>query len=177
MADLVTGEQRDKLFHTFRQEAFHLELQDVYRTSIEDGPYAKWVKGEEDDYAWFKPWLDQTRALTSTGKKIRRVRVVSEPFTDYIRWEHSLTPLNLEAGEDIRWLPRRLLPPDVTFPVDGNDWWFFDCKVLAVTHFEPSGRYAGSELTEDPDVVEQCVQLRNRLWDIALPYDQYNKID
>ncbi|MEE1798233.1 hypothetical protein PUR57_06015 [Streptomyces sp. JV176] len=173
MAGLVTGEQRDKLFHTFQQEAFHLELKDAYRTTVEDGPYAKWQRGEDDDYAWFTPWLDQTRALTATGKKIRRVRVVSEPFTDYIRWEHSLTPLNLEAGEDIRWLPRRLLHGPVTFPVNGNDWWLFDREVLAVTHFREDGRYEGSELIEDPKIVGDCVRLRDQLWGLALPYDQY----
>ncbi|WP_328440981.1 DUF6879 family protein [Streptomyces sp. NBC_00444] len=38
-------------------------------------------------------------------------------------WEHSLTRLNIEAGEDIRWLPRHRLPEGVTFSVRGNDWW------------------------------------------------------
>jgi hypothetical protein len=60
------------------------------------------------------------------GKTVRRVRVISEPITDYIRWEHVNTVLNLEVGEDIRWLPRHRLPDELIFPVDGNDWWLFD---------------------------------------------------
>jgi len=32
--------------------------------------------------------------------------VVSEPVSDYIRWEHSISEGNVDAGEDVRWLPR-----------------------------------------------------------------------
>ena len=38
---------------------------------------------------------------------MRRARVVSEPVTDYIRYEHDLTFANVAAGELVRWLPRR----------------------------------------------------------------------
>ncbi|WP_344012221.1 DUF6879 family protein [Nocardiopsis exhalans] len=34
-----------------------------------------------------------------------RVLGVSEPLSDYIRWERAATRFNDEAGEDIRWLP------------------------------------------------------------------------
>ena len=37
--------------------------------------------------------------------RIRRVGVVSEPLPEYPRWEHACTDVNIEAGEDIRWLP------------------------------------------------------------------------
>ncbi|WP_405442384.1 DUF6879 family protein [Streptomyces niveus] len=39
--------------------------------------------------------------------------------------------------------------------MNGNDWWLFDCKILAVAHFREDWRYEGSELTEDPEFV--CV--------------------
>ncbi|WBB58039.1 hypothetical protein O7599_20480 [Streptomyces sp. WMMC500] len=170
---LITAEERDKLFSTFKQEAFHLELQDEYHVSIEDGPYAKWLSGEPDDFAWFRPWLEQVHALATTGKTIRRVRVVSEPVTDYIRWELALTPMNHEAGEDIRWLPRRRLPDGFRFPAEGHDWWLFDEDTLAVTHFRADGRFDGAELITDPAVVGEAVQVRDRLWSLALPYADY----
>ena len=37
---------------------------------------------------------------------MRRVRVISEPASQYIEWEHARTRLNIEADGDIRWLPR-----------------------------------------------------------------------
>ncbi|MGH3605755.1 MAG: DUF6879 family protein, partial [Pseudonocardiaceae bacterium] len=51
--ELITSEQRDELITTFvERDAFHLELKDAYATAIEDGPFAKWLKGEPDDFAW-----------------------------------------------------------------------------------------------------------------------------
>ncbi|MDT0306946.1 hypothetical protein RM780_08210 [Streptomyces sp. DSM 44917] len=117
---LATAAGRDALFTTFRKDAFHLELKDEYRVSIEDGPYATWRNGQPDDYAWFRPWLEQTHALTASGKTVRRVRVVTEPVTEYIRWELELTPMNHAAGEEIRWLPRHRLPAGLEFRREGG---------------------------------------------------------
>ncbi|WKK24977.1 hypothetical protein QZH56_04975 [Streptomyces olivoreticuli] len=170
---LVTAEQRDELFSTFKKDAFHLELQDEYRVSIEDGPYAKWRKGEPDDFAWFRPWLDQTHTLTAAGKSIRRVRIVTEPVSEYIRWELELTPMNHEAGEEIRWLPRQHIQDGFNFPASGNDWWLFDGETLAVTHFRPDGRFEGAEIITDPTMVEHAVRVRDQLWSLAIPYNEY----
>ena len=38
---------------------------------------------------------------------MQRVHVVSEPLTDYLRFEITGYRLNVEAGEDVRILPRR----------------------------------------------------------------------
>lgn len=170
---LMTSEQRDRLLDTFERDAFHLELKDEYRASYEDGPVARWLNGEPDDFAWMRPWTDRVRAAALAGKTVRRVRVVTEPLTDYIRWEHSVTHLNQEAGEDIRWLPRHLLPADVEFPAGGNDWWLFDDRLVTVGHFHADLRVKGSELVTDPAVVAACVRVRDRLWPIAIPHSEY----
>ncbi|GAA2117084.1 hypothetical protein GCM10009802_17920 [Streptomyces synnematoformans] len=104
---------------------------------------------------------------------MRRVRVVTEPHSQYIGWEHSLTGLNMEAGEDIRWLPRHRLPEGITFPVSGNDWWLFDDRLLAVGHFDADGRVLGSELIEAPGIVAECVRVRDQLWPLALAHSEY----
>ncbi|GAB0102412.1 hypothetical protein JMUB6875_13800 [Nocardia sp. JMUB6875] len=41
---------------------------------------------------------------------MQRVRVVTEPHTDYIRFAIAITAGNVAAGEDIRWLPREHAP-------------------------------------------------------------------
>lgn len=53
--DLITPAQRDELFNSFERDAFHLELRDDYGSPIEDTPYARWQRGEPDDYAWLTP--------------------------------------------------------------------------------------------------------------------------
>ncbi|MCX2971431.1 MULTISPECIES: DUF6879 family protein [Streptomyces] len=171
--ELITSAQRDELFDSFERDAFHLELRDDYGSPIEDTPYARWQRGEPDDYAWLDPWMTLMKRVTGEGKTVRRVRVVTEPHSRYVGWEHSLTCLNMEAGEDIRWLPRHRLPEDSTFPVAGNDWWLFDDRLLAVGHFDADGRVLGSELVEDPETVAECVRVRDQLWSLAIPHPEY----
>ncbi|MER6912203.1 DUF6879 family protein [Streptomyces sp. NPDC000594] len=171
--DLITSAQRDELFDSFTHDAFHLELRDDYGSPIEDSPYARWQRGESDDYAWLGPWMTRMKRVTGEGKAVRRVRVITEPHTQYVRWEHSLTNLNLEAGEDIRWLPRHLLPEGVVFPVAGRDWWLYDDRLLAVGHFDPEGRVLGSEIVTEAATVAECVRLRDLLWAVAIPHAEY----
>lgn len=171
--DLITSAQRDELFNTFERDAFHLELRDDYGSPVEDTPYARWQRGEPDDYAWLDPWMTLMRTVTGGGKTVRRVRVVTEPHSEYVRWEHSLTQLNMNAGEDIRWLPRNKLPEGITLPVSGNDWWLYDDRLLAVGHFDTDGKVLGSELIKDQSVIADCVRVRDQLWSIAIPHTEY----
>lgn len=170
---LMTPEQRDELLDTFERDAFHLELKDYYAADYEHGPIARWRRGEPDDYAWLQPWLNRVREAAKAGRTVRRVRVVTEPHSEYVRWLRSVTHLNIDAGEDIRWLPRHLVPADVAFPVDGSDWWLFDGRFVTVGHFDEQARVLGSELVTDPAVVASCATLRDRLWDLAVPHHEY----
>lgn len=104
---------------------------------------------------------------------IRRLRVVTEPVTEYVRFEWEITPDNLAAGEDIRWLPRHLLPPGVVFPYGGLDWWLFDDRLAAFGHFYDDGRVKGSEVVTDSAIVGQCVSIRDRLWPLAIRHSDY----
>ncbi|MGY5137375.1 DUF6879 family protein [Streptomyces nigrescens] len=171
--DLITSAQRDELFNSFERDAFHLELRDDYGSPIEDTPYARWQRGEPDDYTWLDPWMALMKRVTGEGKTVRRVRVITEPHSQYVGWEHSLTNLNIEAGEDIRWLPRHQVPEGANFPAGGNDWWLYDDRLLAVGHFDSEGRVLGSQLVEDPDIVAECIGLRDRLWTLAIPHSEY----
>jgi hypothetical protein len=153
-----------------------LELKDSYGAAYEDAPLSRWLRGQSDDFAWLQPWLERVRRATQSGRTVRRVRVVSEPLTDYIRWEHSVTLHNQEAGEDIRWLPRRLLPEDIALPAGGNDWWLFDDELVTVGHFHEDGRVKGSELVTDPGVVSECIRVRDHLWSIAIPHNEYEPV-
>jgi hypothetical protein len=175
--ELITSEQRDELITTFvERDAFHLELKDAYATAVEDGPFAKWLKGEPDDFTWLQPWQARIRNATQAGKTVRRVRVISEPITDYIKWEHSNTVLNLEVGEDIRWLPRHLLPGGIVFPADGNDWWLFDDRLVVIGHFRDNGSVQGHEIITDRAVVADCVRVRDQLWSVAIPHSEYEPV-
>jgi len=170
---LMTPELRNELLSTFERDAFHLELKDEYRATYEDDPVARWLNGEPDDFQWMNPWLTRVRDASQAGKTVRRIRVITEPATDYIRWEHSITDLNQKAGEDIRWLPRHLLPGGIEFPAAGNDWWLFDDRLVTVGYFHDDLRVKNSELVTDPAIVADCIRVRDQLWSISIPHSEY----
>lgn len=170
--ELISSAERNRLFETFAHDAFHLELRDDYSVPLEDGPYESWLRGTVDN-SFMVPWTQLMKRVTNSGKTVRRVRVVTEPHSSYIQWEHATAHINEEAGESIRWLPRHRLPEGLVFPVAGNDWWLFDDKLLAVGHFDDTGRVLGSEVIEVHETVAQCVRMRDLLWASAIQHSEY----
>lgn len=45
----ISKEQGDRFLRTFRSEAVHLEMRDVYATDIEWDRFATWLRGEPLD--------------------------------------------------------------------------------------------------------------------------------
>ncbi|MFD9816189.1 DUF6879 family protein [Streptomyces sp. NPDC059080] len=171
--ELISSAERNQLFERFAHDAFHLELRDDYSVPNEEGPFEDWLNGSATDDAFMEPWTRLMKGVTGSGMTVRRVRVVTEPHSPYIRWEYATTGVNEAAGESIRWLPRHRLPEGLRFPVDGNDWWLFDDKLVAVGHFDGSGRVLGSEIIESPAVVAECIRVRDLLWPLATPTAAY----
>lgn len=99
-----------------------------------------------------------------------RVRVVTVPHSDYTRWGLTVAPLNIEAGEDIRLLPRHRAAA-IDFPSD--DYWLFDDERVVFTVFEDDGRFAGGMETFDPEIIEQCRKVHQQVWRLAIPRSEY----
>jgi hypothetical protein len=113
--------------------------------------------------------VSSMKCIKEAGKTLRRLRVVSEPVTDYIRFEWLDAAQLVRAGEDVRWLPRRntsrlLLP--------GNYFWMFDRETVAFTHFSGNGHVLDREMTTDSNVVEAC-EAFEEAWKIAIPHHEY----
>ncbi|WP_024801216.1 DUF6879 family protein [Nocardia sp. BMG51109] len=172
---LYHGEDALRLFRENWAVAVHLELQDTYTTPEEDEPLRKFLTGEPDDYAWwFAGWGDLVRELTDEGKTIRRLRVVTEPHTDYTRFALAIARLNAEAGEDIRYIPRHGVDPE---QLSGDDWWIFDDDLVAFSVFTPTGAGGGFATTSDPAIVSHIRAVRDRLWPTGIPYAEYATAD
>ncbi|MFF2549868.1 DUF6879 family protein [Nocardia sp. NPDC058058] len=170
---LHRGEDADRLFRLDWTVAVHLELQDTYSTPAEDEPFRRFLAGETDDYAWFAGWGDVVRAATARNKLIRRVRVVSEPHTDYTRFALAIAPLNIAAGEDVRYIPRHTIDSGL---LTGDDWWIFDDDLVAFSVFSPDGAGQGLATTTDPVITAHIRQLRDRVWQLATPFADYTGV-
>lgn len=162
------------LLNACTRSAVHLEMRDAYAVDNEKGPFADWRAGVRLDPAdrasWWRPWLDLISETVARGVVVRRARIVSEPVSEYIRYEHSGTFTNIAAGELVRWLPRRLAS-DIALP--GNDFWLFDGTIVNWNHFTGDGNSAGPEITEDPAAAKLCGTAFEAVWERAIPHDQY----
>ncbi|WP_129840893.1 DUF6879 family protein [Streptomyces sp. RFCAC02] len=156
------------------QSAVHLEMRDAYGIADEAEEFAAWKTGDSagrhDWHGRRRGWLDLVSAAVERGVVMRRARIVSEPVSDYIRFEHEGTPLNIEAGEDVRWLPRRRAS-DLALP--GNDFWLFDERVVRFNHFTGDGASGGPEVVDDPAVVKLCAVAFAAVWERAVPHAEY----
>ncbi|MFE2883180.1 DUF6879 family protein [Streptomyces sp. NPDC059272] len=157
-----------------RSSAVHLETRDVYGVVEEDEDFAAWRAGKrydlDDRSTWWNSFHDVVLDAVGRGVVIRRARVVSEPVGEYIRYEHSCTPQNLAAGEDVRWLPRRLAS-DLLLP--GNDLWIFDGQLIRFSLFAGDGRLVGDVMEDAPDVVKRHAEAFEAVWERAIPHADF----
>lgn len=157
-----------------RHSAVHLEMRDQYAIAEEDDEFAAWQRGARVDWqdrrAWWSPFYQAVADAVGRGLQVRRARVVSEPVTEYIRWEHYVTRGNVEAGEQVRWLPRRQTS-DLALP--GNDFWLFDGSFVRLHHFSGVGDLLEHEITEEPATVKLCAEAFEQVWARAIPHAEY----
>ncbi|KZM74915.1 DUF6879 family protein [Nocardia terpenica] len=157
------------LFRDCKNDAFHLETKDSYGVPEESDRIRRFLEGLPplpDSYK--NSWTELIRESTSRGVSVSRVRVVTVPHSDYQRWLLSVTGSNVAAGEDIRYAPRH-----VAGDVPTDDWWLMDNQLVAYNLVDGAGAPAGLAVTTDPGIVAYCRSVRERLWELAIPYADY----
>ncbi|MFK0290486.1 DUF6879 family protein [Streptomyces sp. NPDC090442] len=156
-----------------QHSAVHLEMRDAYQPG--DPDFIAWRNGKRldptaDRSTWWRPFLDAVAEATARGVSMRRARVVSEPVTDYIKYEYDISFSNVAAGELIRWLPRRRA---ADIPLPGADLWMFDGSSVLFTHFSGVGEVVEREWCTEPAVVELASSAFEAVWKRAIPHEEY----
>jgi hypothetical protein len=153
--------------------ALKLEFRDQYMT--DDPAYDAWRAGDLDraveEYA---AWTAIAHDAVARGIRMKRVRIVSEPVSEYIAFEYAVTSqVNIAAGELIRWVGRQRVS-DLALP--GNDVWILDDSVLQFYLFAGDGRFVGNDVSTDPEVVNLCASAFEAAWERGVDHDQYSPI-
>lgn len=165
---IESGSDFRRLVTTFKRSAWRWECQGVYREPSERESFRLWQQGTQDA-SFLNGWLETVRAIRADGRTFERVRMVTQPQTDYLRWMFTLSHLNIEAGEDIRWLSEadaKMLgaPP--------FDYYLLDDELVAVLQFGENG-VTGAEVTDDSQAVEDAQRWRKMAWANATPHTKY----
>ena len=160
------------LLRSAERSAAHLEMRDGY--GPDDPDWLAWREGDHFDpstrQGW-RAWFELMQAAAGRGLVARRARIVSEPVTEYVRYEYDVTTaFNLASGERVRWLPRQqtaglLVPP--------SDFWVFDERVVLWNHFAGDGSKVAEEVSEDPGLAKLCASSFDAVWERGIPHQQY----
>lgn len=161
-----------KLFRTFEHAAFKFEVRRAYGLPSEDLPFQQFLGGQDPGTAWLQDWLDLMESQTSTGRRVERVRVMDDPPSDYLRFEIFMTPHNLAAGEDIRYLDRRR-GEELELPT--HDFWLFDSRRLAILHFDEDDLFLGFETIDSVEAVLQHCHWRDVAWTRATRFSELRR--
>ena len=170
----VTSVEFDALFTSFEHTAYRLETLQAYDVSYEVEPYQTFMAGRPRPADSSKDeWVGMIKTAVEAGKIFQRVHVVTEPLTDYLRYELGWSyPPNVEAGEDIRILPAQ----SGHWPtLPRYDYWLFDSSDLWVMEYADDGTFRWIERVEDPRVIVRHAYWRDAALHQAIPYRDYMK--
>lgn len=166
----MTSEELDELYRSFTRYAWRLEALDVYGVPEENELLQAFLDGREPPAMGPNPWADMTAAAAAAGRPFGRVRLVGRPVTDYTRWEFTMYPSSIEAGEQVRVLDRAWLAEEDDNPLWNVDFWLFDDEIAVVQHYAANGEYLGPSRAPDP---APFVELRKRALELSVPFSEY----
>lgn len=168
----LTDEEWHSLFKTYRYSARRLEPRDRYNTRYSTEPLRRYLAGELVDYSFMDRWTGDVRRWSATGKRMSRVRVVTEPLTDDARFLLHVARLNVAAGDEIRYLPRQRAQ-ELALGLPDEDYWVFDAATAAVIHFDEEDRPVGHELIDDPAQVVQRLHWFDAAWHHSVSREEF----
>jgi len=166
----LEGSAWSRYFRDFQSSAFRLELHPVYTMPGEADELRRFIAGERPPADYHYGWLDTMAAARAADKTVRRVRVVRQPLTGYIRYEFAWGFVyNVAAGEDIQILDLTDQPvPDLP----DHDFWLFDDVTVVKLLYRPDGTQIGRELVTEPDL-DAYRSWREATWQAAVPFNDY----
>ena len=133
-----------QLFHSFRKEAFRLERLPQYMVDEEVEALRLFHDTGTIPQDFNKEWAELVKANVDSGKRMLRLRLLSDELTDYECFELTAYPKSIKAGEDIRTDSRSLYP-------ESQDFWVFDMKWIGLMNYDSDGRFLSAttrKLTE-----------------------------
>jgi hypothetical protein len=171
VTQLIHGQELADFVLGYKHTAFRLERRERYNEPEEVEPLRRFLAGEPD-YAWNEDWASMIQRRTASWQRMERVRIVSEPHSDYTRFGLDLARINVAAGEDIRYLPRDRAE---SLDLPDHDFWLIDSSKVGILRFGNDDVLLGSEvLTESAVIVKYC-SWRDVAWHHAIPLVEYVK--
>ena len=165
----LDGDDWARYFREFKRSAFRLEGQPIYTMPDEQDEIRDFLAGRLPPDGYHYDWLDTVKEAAQKGRPIQRVRVVTRPLNEYVRYEFAYGyDFNVPAGEDIRIVDATESDPGLP----AEDFWLFDEATVVRMLYRTDGTQIGRELVESPDLT-QYLGWRDLALAHSVPYAEY----
>ena len=155
------------LFEGVKRSAWRWECQGDYSTDhqkVENWLSGRVARGEYSD------WFRYIQEITSEGILFERVRMVTEPLTDYLVWMLAVTNRNVDAGEDIRWCKESSVK-ELGMP--SYDFYIFDDNRVVILRHDEEKNFTHAEIIDDEDFVAEHRALRDKVWPYGVRHREF----
>ncbi|WP_052745523.1 DUF6879 family protein [Allosalinactinospora lopnorensis] len=172
----ITWDEVEQLFAEFRYTAFRLETLQIYAADYENEDFRRFIADEQQSLPPTlsdTEWGEEVRSGIAAGRRYDRVHVVTEPLSDYVRFEcaHGYRR-NVAAGENIRILPAE--EGDWPSGLPHLDYWLFDSHQMLWMNYADDGSLLTTELIDDPEWVVAANVWRDRAIHLSVPFTEYD---
>jgi hypothetical protein len=162
-------ERFGELWPAVQRSSWRWECQGHY--AVDEPAVERWRAGHSArDDADAVEWRAYIEGLRERGIPFERVRMLTEPPTEYLRWMLDTTQWNVDAGEDIRWITESTAR-DLRMP--GYDFYIFDDNRVAILHFDDAKELLGVEINDDVRVLRHHEAWRVAAWARAVPHREF----
>ena len=175
----MTPEQFDALFDRFHHTVVRLEALPVYDVVAEVERISAWRRGDPrpERSVRTSPWMARIADSTTTqGKQWQRVRVLSDPPTEYERYELDSYVESQAVGEQILIADRRTALDALGGDL-GPDVWLFDAgqpgAFAAVMLYDSTGQWLGAEHVTDQAELAVFAERIARVREVTQPLNVY----
>lgn len=79
----------------------------------------------------------------------------------------------VDAGEDIRWVPRRRVS---SVAVPGNDFYLFDDQLVVFLIYAGNGLAVDKVASVDPHDIQLCRSAFEAVWKFSVPHRDYQPV-
>ncbi|MGH8896531.1 MAG: DUF6879 family protein [Egibacteraceae bacterium] len=160
----VTRTDLIRMLRLFSTSSFRLETLQRYTEDSETARLASYAAtGQIDPHdPGTARWTAMVAAHLTAGKGMRRVHLVRQPLSDYLRWEFAF---QTHTGEDVRVADLGTYPELADHP---GDSWLFDNRVGVRMVYDDDARLVACERIGE-DGIDACRIWRDRAWAAAAP--------
>jgi len=165
----LASDQLAALLDDARARLWRWECRGDY-SAVDADLLRRWRAGLGRDPAEDRSWTQYVQGLRRRGVRFERARRFTEPLTEYLRMQLDFTYMNVDAGEDVRWVA-----PSVATGagMPDHDFYVIDDDMVAVLDFDSAGRFDGARANGAVEVVARHVAWRDLIWPRAVPHERH----